>query len=208
MKQPDPYLLYQPYMVHLIKTFFNRITFMRVLIIFILALTACNSGEKGKNGIIYKNAFDYNEYIMEKQKIVINIMLDFGKTINLDLDSSERILNIGIEKTEEALNNIKGMPPFKGDSAFRNAAVNSFGFYKAILGNEYKQIVNIRRKGENKSAEDIAFLQTLTAIIGKREERYDRDFHNAQKAFAEKNNLKLVRNKLQEKVDSADEREN
>ena len=178
---------------------------MRIMIIIgILVLTACNSGVKGKNGVTYKNATEYNEYIMENQKDVVNVILDFGKAINLDLDSADRILDKGAKITQEALNNIKGMPVFKGDSAFRNAAIHSFEFYKEIISNQYKQIISIRRKGESRTEEDVAFLRALPAVVGKREERFDRDFHNSQKAFAQKNHLTLVKNEIQEKVDAAD----
>jgi hypothetical protein len=41
---------------------------------------------------------------------------------------------------------VNGMPPYKTDSSFRNAAIASFTFYKRIFGNEYKQIINIRKE--------------------------------------------------------------
>jgi len=181
---------------------------MRILImVIILALASCSSGVKGKNGIVYKNATEYNQYIMENQKDIINVMLNFSKAISDDLDSADWVLDNGLETARKALDNIKGMPPFRSDSAFRNAAINSFEFYQQILGNEYKKIVSIRRKGENKTEEDIVFLQTLPATIGKREERYDRNFHNAQKEFAENNNLTLVKNELQDKIDKDDKKQ-
>jgi hypothetical protein len=164
-------------------------------------LMSCNSETKGKNGVVYKSAVQYNQYIMENQKDVINVMIEFGKVIDQSLDSADQVLDRGIEKADDAMTNVSGMPPFRGDTAFRNAAINSFEFYKSVLSNEYRQIVNVRRKGENKTTEDFNFLQKLPDEIGKREEKLDREFHNAQKAFADRNHLTLVRNDMQDKID-------
>jgi hypothetical protein len=176
------------------------------LIAFIIVLMACDAGVEGKNGIKYKNATEYNEYIMENQKDVVNVFLEFGNVVDKDLDSADRTLDKGVKISAKALHNLKGMPAFKGDSAFRNAAIQSFEFYGDIIANEYRQIISIRRKGETQTDEDFAFLNELPELIGKREEKYDRAFHNAQKAFADRNNLKLVKNDLQDKVDQADEK--
>ena len=175
---------------------------MRVWItIFIVSVAACTSGVKGKNGIVYKDAAQYNQYIMDNQKDVIAIMLEFGRVIKIDLDSADKVLDRGVETTREALNNLKGMPPFKGDSLFRNTAIESFEFYQDVMSNEYKHIITIRRKGVDKTTADLTFLQNLPDKIGRREERYDKNFHNAQKAFADRNHLKLVRNEMQDKVE-------
>lgn len=169
-------------------------------------LTSCDSQTKGKNGVVYRSAVQYNQYIMDNQKSVINIMLEFGKAINHSFDSADHALDKGAMITEEAITNVKGMPAFHGDSAFRDAAVRSFEFYKDVLGNEYRQIVAIRRKQENKTDSDLVFLKSLPAEIGKREEKFDRAFHNAQQTFADHNHLTLVRNEMQDKID--DEKKN
>jgi hypothetical protein len=176
------------------------------LIAFIIVFMSCDAGVEGKNGIRYKNAAEYNEYIMENQKDIVNVFLEFGKAVENDLDSADRTLDKGVKISDKALFNLKGMPAFKGDSAFRNAAIQSFEFYGYIIANEYRQIISIRRKGVNQTDEDFAFLNGLPELIGKREEKYDRAFHNAQKAFADKNNLSLVKNELQDKVDQAEEK--
>jgi hypothetical protein len=96
---------------------------------------------------------------------------------------------------------IKGMPPYKGDTSFRDAAIRSFNFYKKAFDNEYKQLIHIRQNGGNTTEEGIAEMNRIVDNITSEEEKYDKAFHNAQKNFADKNHLKLGENKMQEKID-------
>jgi hypothetical protein len=167
-----------------------------------LALAACTNSEvKGKNGVVYKSALEYNDYIIKNQKEVINVVLDFVKVAETSIDSANTILDNGMITADEAVKNIEGMPPYKGDSTFRNAAINSFRFYRQVLGDEYKEMLAIRRKGQDMTSDDLNRVQVILDELGKREEKYDKAFHNAQVEFAKENNLRLSSNEMQEKID-------
>ena len=188
------------------NTIFKTIElFMKFKLIFlaIIAFTivACNSEVKGKNGVVYKNAEQYNDYIIKRQTNIINAIMDIVKAADIDVDSAEMILNNAVREIDEALNKIEGMPAYKGDSALRDAAISLFRFYKDVFGNDYKQLLDIRRKGENMTAEGGTEMQEIVDRMSKKEEKYDRDFRKAQLEFAKNNNLKLTENEMQKKID-------
>ena len=161
---------------------------------------ACSQPVRGKNGKLYKNAVEYNDYIVSRQTIIMKNVMDFVKVSGTDLDLAAKMLDRYIPEMDSIIADVKAMPPYKGDSILRDAAIGSFGFYKKVFGNEYKQLVNIRRSGGTGTEEGVAEMNKIVEQITLQEEQYDKIFHNAQEDFAKKNNMKLEENDLQKKV--------
>ena len=174
------------------------------LLVIILLFIACNKPVRGTNGITYKNAVAYNDYIVGRQNILIKNVLKFGEAAQVNLDSAQALLDKFIPETEVMISELKVMPAWKGDSSLRNAAVKSFAFYKRVFEKDYRRILEIR-KDENATEEDISELNQIIESISKEEEKFDKDLHNAQRDFAQKNKMKLVGNDLQKKIDKAKE---
>lgn len=177
---------------------------MRNLILSLLVVccfVSCKQSVKGKNGVTYKNPVEYNDYIVTRQSRLIQNMLQFGKVADVNLDSAEALLKRSVSESEEMIDEIKGMPVYKGDSMLRNTAVRSFSFYKKVFENEYMDILNFRRKGDNITSEDMTELNDIIQNISKEEEGYDRAFRRAQEKFAESNKMKLTDNKMQKEID-------
>jgi hypothetical protein len=170
------------------------------LLIVLLAFIACNKPAKGPNGVTYKNAVAYNDYIVSRQSTLIKNVLKFGETARVNLDSAEVLLNQYIPETEKMIVELKGMPAWKGDTSLRSTAVKSFTFYRRVFDEDYRRILTIR-KDENAGEEGAAEMNTIVEKISKEEEQFDKDFHNAQKDFARKNKMKLIDNELQQKID-------
>jgi hypothetical protein len=163
-------------------------------------LIACNQ-PKGENGIVYKSAVQYNDYIISRQTSIIKNVLKLSAVAQAYLDSADKMLDNFVVEIDSMIIDIKGMPPYKADTSFRDAAISSFNFYKKAFGNEYKQLIHIRQNGGNTTEEGIAEMNRIVDNITREEEKYDKAFHNAQKNFADKNHLKLGENKMQEKID-------
>ena len=176
-----------------------------VTIIIVAGLLACNQAIKGKNGVVYKSAVQYNDYIIGRQTTLIKNILDLSAIAQTNLDSADKILDKYLVETDSMIIDVNGMPPYKSDSAFRNAAIASFTFYKKIFGNEYKQLINIRKNGGDATEDGIAEMNRIVGDITREEEKYDKSFHNAQKNFADKNNMKLAENEMQKKIDKIKE---
>jgi hypothetical protein len=177
---------------------------MKYLFIAILAtlgLAACNQPVKGVNGEVYKSATDYNDYIVGRQTAIMKNVMDFVEVSQTNLDSAGKMLDIYVVDIDKMITEIKGMPAYKGDSTLRDAAVASFGFYKKIFANEYKQLIDIRQSGQAETQEGVDAMNAIVNKISTEEEKYDKDFHNAQRDFASKNNMKLKDNEMQDKID-------
>jgi hypothetical protein len=161
----------------------------------------CKQSVKGENGVVYKSAVEYNDYIISRQSTLIKNVMDFVKVSQTDLDSADKILDKNVAEISIMIKDLNGMPAYKGDSTLRNAAINLFQFYKRVFGNEYKKLIEIRRSGGDSTSEGVVEMNSIVERVTKEEESYDKSFHNAQKDFAEKNNMKLTGNELQKNID-------
>ena len=182
---------------------------MRTLLVLILAgtttLLSCSLPvAQGQNGASFSTPVQYNDYIIERQSGVINHILDISKTAENDLAATEALLNSGVKLVDSVLVEVKGLSDFKGDSTFRNTAVSMFGFYRRILDVDYREMVAIRKKGEDLTIEDIQRLQQIQQSLAEEETEHDKHLHNAQQEFAEHNGMRLTKNALQGKIDAAE----
>jgi len=97
------------------------------------------------------------------------------------------------------IKDIKGMPGFRKDTTFREAAVNSFTFYKKAFDDYYKKIIQIRKEGAADADDQLdKVLEKLTA----EEKRVDYAFRINQQSFAAKNKMKLMENSMQKDIDN------
>ncbi len=175
----------------------------KLLLPFIVALItiSCGQSVKGKNGVTYKSAVQYNDFIVNRQAILVKNDFDFSKIAESNIDSAQNKLRDYITEADLLINEIKGMPPYKGDSALRDAAASSFAFYRKVFEQDYREILAVKKKGEAITEEDVATVNSIVDRIGKEEEGYDKRFHEAQQRYADKNNMKLTDNKMQKELD-------
>jgi predicted ribosome quality control (RQC) complex YloA/Tae2 family protein len=171
-------------------------------VVLVVGLMACKQSVKGTNGVAYKSATDYNDYIVNRQTTLIKRVMEFGKVADVNLDSAQALLTKSVKEVETMIGEIKGMPPYKGDSSLRNAAIASFSFYKKVFEKDYATILNIRKKGEgNITPEDAVQANSIIENITKEEEGLDKTFQSAQRDFASKNSMQLKDNKVQKDLE-------
>lgn len=177
---------------------------MKKYLIYSLVITSlfasCGKPVKGKNGITYKSAVQYNDYIVTRQSALIKNVIDFSNIAQTNLDSAEAMLVKFGKQAGDMIEELKGMPAYKGDSSLRDAAVSSFGFYKKVFEKDYMDVLQIKKKAEQTS-DDQAEIASIIGSVSKDEEGYDLRFHEAQLHYAEKNNMKLTDNKMQKELD-------
>jgi len=178
---------------------------MRCLLV-ILALASvtgsCKSQPaKGANGITYKSAVEYNDYIVSRQTTLMRNIMTLVEAAQSDLDSAERLLDKYVRQTGAMITEIKGMPPYKGDSSLRDAAASLFGFYQKMFDRDYRDILHLRSEQDGTLTETEERIQDIVRKVGEEEKGYDARFQNAQKAFARKNNMKLKENEMQKEFD-------
>jgi hypothetical protein len=164
-------------------------------------LLSCKQGVKGKNGVTYKSAVQYNDFIVERHSTLMKNVIQLGNLKDAEIDSAHVYLQRYTRQTEKMIREIKGMPAYKGDSTLRDAAIRSFGFYQRLFEEEYPLLMNIRKKGAaNITEEDKAEGSRIVKRIVQEEEVYDKSFREAQENYARKNKMKLADNKLLEEV--------
>ena len=167
------------------------------LIIFPGIFLACSEPVIGKDGVIYKNPAQYNDYIVSRQTRLMKNIIDFGQMVNINHDSAEGLLRRYVGETETMISEISGMPPYKKDSSLRDAAIQSFIFYKRVFGQDYMQILSIRKKQEQLSDVDMQEISRILDTISKEEGNYFATFQQAQNDFAKKHKMELKENNTQ-----------
>jgi hypothetical protein len=177
----------------------KKITAISILVIL---LAACqNNPPTGKNGVVYKSAVTYNDYIISRQNKIVKKMLAFGKMAGTDPDSAYHMLDVFAGETAILITELEGMPPYKNDSLFRNAAISSFQFYKRTFEKDYKELLGVSKR-ENISADEAETeMNKITDRLTKEEELLDKNFHNAQVKFARDNKLQLTDNTLSKEIE-------
>ena len=158
----------------------------------------CKTTAKGKNGVEYTSAVQYNDYIVNKQKDVMTAVLEFSK--ESDPSKIETIVDATIPKIQSAITDIEGMPEWKGNAAMRDNALALFRFYKDIFGKDYKEIIGMQKDGEI-SAEEETRINSISSGISSRETKLDADFKKAQQDFAKANNMLITENSMQKDID-------
>ncbi len=173
-----------------------------LLSLILTALVSCKSKPpKGANGVEYKSAVQYNDYIVSRQSTLMKNIMSFVDVAQSDLDSAEVLLDNNVKQIETMIGEIKGMPAYNGDSALRDAAAGIFGFYKKIFDKDYRDILHIRKGADGFSAEADSEIAKIVSRIEEEEKGFDSRFQGAQKVFARKNNMKLVDNEMQKEFD-------
>jgi hypothetical protein len=176
------------------------------LITFLLIIvSACQHPPKGRNGVVYKNAVEYNDYIISRQNNVIKKIIEFSKLSGTGLDSANELLDNYARETAKLIVELQGMPPYKKDSVFRDAAISNFKFYKKVFEGDYKELLALRKRDDLDMEELQKELDAITERITIEEEKLDKQFHKAQSGFAKDNNIKLTENSLTKELEKLDQ---
>lgn len=134
--------------------------------------------------ITFNNAIEYNDYIINQQNLIVERIDAYISNIS-DGDKNSTLVSLKelIKTIDQSLINLKNIGPYESNSAFRDAAIDLFEFYKSVAMNEYNEIVDIRFK-EELTDEDYNRLQEIVDQISAKEKLVDDKFINSQKAFA------------------------
>lgn len=175
------------------------------LMLSLVFFVSCTNRADKENEARYRTAVSYNDAIVGQQTKILKQIFQFVEVSDSSLDAADHLLDTYGKELEGIIGDVKSMPPFKGDSSLRDAAVSSFGFYRKIMGNEYKEIVRLRKEGANETEEGVEKLRAIVQHITDEEAGYDKNFRQAQQAFAKRYNITLTDNDMQKKIDKLNE---
>jgi hypothetical protein len=173
-----------------------------VLILLPVLLIACKESPKSKDGFVFDAPVKYNDYIINRQSKIVKDVIKWANMADTDLDSASAFLGKMAVSISAEIEAVKGMPAYGDNTEFRDAAINSFEFYKRTCRDVYSKLLDYRRLGEKMTDADKEAMQVLVENISKEEKQMDLAFKKAQKNFADQFNIKLGKNELQNTIDS------
>lgn len=144
---------------------------------------------------------EYNNAIINEQDKISKAMLDMVGNFETDLNKANLYREVLTMQCERSIEATKKLPPYDGSTKFRDAGVDMYTFYKEISEKEYREVIGILKKGNKITEADIADLTIIEQKITSKEILLDEAFSVAQKEFAEKYNLRLEENKMQQEID-------
>lgn len=172
------------------------------LLIAASVFVACNNkGVKGKDGKVYKTAIEYNDFIVNRQMIVLKNMMTLADITDDKLDWGLGVMSKTADTLDILIKDVKNMPPYGKDSALRDAAVDLFTFYQRIFKDDYRELFEIRKNGGMATEEGMARMNEIVEKVSKEEDGFDARFEAAQNAFAKANGMRLEENSMQKKID-------
>jgi hypothetical protein len=164
-----------------------------ILPVFLLfVLFACNMDKMGP--------IEYNDAIVGEQTKITQKFLELINSVESDLDKCEPLRLDIIKQCDESIAVVSAMSDYNGSTRMRDAALALFHFYKEINMNEYKEMLEILKKGEEMNIDDITRLTELEQQITGRETGLDAEFQSAQQEFAAQNNIQIRENELQKEI--------
>jgi hypothetical protein len=147
----------------------------------------------------FETPMDYNNYIVSQQEKIVNAILYFNKHFK----SADSILLDNYAKTKailkESWENVKMMPPYDSSTVLRDAAINLFEMYYNAMNIDYQEMVDfyIKKDFTKKTQERVTFLLNS---INEKEKQLDYLLVRAQSEFAQKYQLDVQKNPVQQKV--------
>ncbi len=170
-----------------------------------VAFVSCKSKTaKGPNGVTYNTPVEYNDYIINKQTGIVKNILVFGETLAPDPKGILEKLPGFATDAEAAINDVKGMPAYDGNTEMRDEAVKLFSFYVDIFKNEYRQMaeLSVALDGKPANAEQTEQFNAFVAQVTKKEEPLDKSFQKAQRDFAKKHNMRIYETDIQKQMNN------
>ena len=157
----------------------------------------------------FATAQEYNDYIVNVQVSIGEKMLAFNEIVgdeNATLEYAISELNAMVAFADDQIAKASKITPFEKNTELKESALALFRFYRQILNEDYRKMVTIYYD-PNLNEESIKEMEAILASITQREGPLDERFQTAQLAFAEKYNLELLENELQEEIDEINEGE-
>lgn len=171
---------------------------LAVFFVFTAAISTLNAQ------VTFKNAVDYNDYIINEQnKIGLSInefMKACGKGKLKDMDTRHAAV---IKQIDASLMAIQNLSAYKGNIGFKNAALELFEVYKSIAQREYRDIIALMNEGIDVGQNRARFNNVLFKIDEKSKPFSDK-FLTEQIKFAETFKISLGANELEKQEEQKD----
>ena len=106
----------------------------------------------------------------------------------------ENLRNKLMDEIQESRMNISSLPSYKGDKNYRDTAVSFMKFYYNVMNDDYTKIINLEEIAEQ-SYDEMEIYLMLEEKIQEKLAEANKKLSDAQKIFAQKNNINLLEDK-------------
>jgi len=179
----------------------KKISLISIVFAVVLFVASCGT-KKDPNKTYLATATDYNNFIVGEQTKIVQKMMSLSQMAGVTTpEQMTQAQKETIAQCDTSINATKKLADFEGNVELRDGAVKLFEFYKSIISNEYAQMMTIVQKGAAITPDDTTQLGKIQRSIAEKEKSFDQTFQSAQKAFAEKNKMKIEENQLQKELD-------
>jgi len=142
---------------------------------------------------------DYNNQIIDlTDAVVVDQYGQFLKTWQrYDVDNPDyselkaefKSYQAQIKTSIDGINNLK---KFDRKTEFKDAAIEYLNVYQSTCDNEWTEILDILKQGEDVSNRDLSRCDDIAVAIDKKIEKADKNFSKFQKSFAKTYKFELV----------------
>lgn len=161
------------------------------LLTFIILANNCSAQLKK-----FETAVAYNDYIITEQVKIGKVIQEFNNAITATADTNAiHKIRVAIkDQADSSVKAVKLMQPYKGDTILKRASINLFVFYSKIAGNEYARLIRLFYNSKLSNEEMQKQLGVILKAVTEEEAALDKNFSDAQKAFALKHGFTLTEN--------------
>jgi hypothetical protein len=164
-----------------------------LLIFFLIALPSCTHSDHSR--IVFKNPVGYNQYIVTRQKELIEDvnMVNLSSEHNYPL--AIKMLDTLLAHSTQNIEEIKLLSPFKNDSSFKEVAIDEFNFYNKIFVPYSIEMLKIKIKIDSGKATNTDYdnYNEYLKKIKRKSEPIESRLEEMQSKFAKKNNMIITK---------------
>lgn len=156
-----------------------------IAVTFLVGLVACGDAGKSK----FASADAYDDYITSRVGQMQQTLFAVQKVTADDTTGTADLTGF-VNQIDSVAKNIKDLPEYNGNTAYRDAAAKLAEFYKSSVSGSYAEISKVYKEVKDTAQIDSKIAEIITKLQ-QDETKADDDFMKEREAFATKNNIKL-----------------
>lgn len=158
--------------------------------------------ENDTSALVFSSSVRYNDFIINSQTDVYKKIVELVNCMETcdDKELKAKYDEFG-DEAKDALKQVKRLTDFNGNTEFRDKATDLFNFYIEVYENAYKELIDMIIKGDI-SKKDEARMNKIVEEVSAKETKLDAAFQAAQQKFADENDMQIIENEIQKKIDN------
>lgn len=147
-----------------------------------------------------QKATEYNNKIVEEQNKIVKSVFELVNVMQTSdsLHAQQKRAEL-VTIVDAAIKNAQALSYSGDDKGLKATYQKMLEFYKKTMSEDYKEIIALSFD-QNADASTVTQVQEKVNAISTAESTIDKQFQDAQMAFAKEHNMKVQENELQEQI--------